>query len=44
MQSFAKVDEREIIEYVLKNHGIDYIVTSSILKNLFRYLEIQKKK
>ena len=36
--------EKEIVKEILMNHGIDYIIVSSICKYLFEELQIQKKK
>ncbi len=37
-------DERNKVKQILKNHGIDDIVSNSVTKNLFYELQIQKKK
>jgi hypothetical protein len=39
-----KEDERNKIKEILKNHGIDDIVSNSVVMNLFHELQIQKKK
>jgi hypothetical protein len=39
-----KEDERTKVKQILKNHGLDDIVTNSVTKNLFYELQIQKKK
>ena len=37
-------DERNKVKQILKNHGLDDIITNSVTKNLFYELQIQKKK
>ena len=37
-------DERNKVKRILKNHGLDDITSSSVVKNLFYELQIQKKK
>ena len=39
-----KEEERDKVKQILKNHGIDDIVSTSVCKNLFYELQIQKKK
>lgn len=44
MQVYAeKEDERELIKKILKNHGIDCIVTNSVIRYLFGELYIERK-
>lgn len=44
LKSKFEGNEKEIIKEILMNHGIDYIIVSSICKYLFEELQIQKKK
>ena len=39
-----KEEERNKVKQILKNHGIDDIITNSVTKNLFYELQIQQKK
>lgn len=38
-----KEDERNKVKQILKNHGIDDIVSNSVVRNLFYELQIQKR-
>lgn len=38
-----KEDERMKVKQILKNHGIDDIVSNSVVRNLFYELQIQKR-
>jgi hypothetical protein len=39
-----KEEERNLIKKILSNHGIDSIVSQSVVKHLIENLEIQRKK